>query len=333
MQMKSINCIFVVALALLGCDTRETVLDRVVDIPDEIVLEIPDVPPLCGQLGFEGMYIEVNGTLLYVEREGSGIPVVLLHGGPGATHHYFHPHFSRAAEFAEVIYYDQRGCGLSGYDRGDKGYSVAQAADDLEALRETLGYDRWVVAGHSYGGLLAQVYTHRYPGSVSGLVLICSAVSFSVYADLQETRQYDYLTYEERLAINQIAAADSLSLAQRLFNRHLAGDWKRQSFYRPTVEELARMALYEYVHDPEFRSEVLRDFWRFEPDGTIEEFSIPVLVVEGEWDLSWSAEKPAALRAQYPSCRFMMLADAGHSPFADRPDEFMQALREFCGSL
>ncbi len=333
MQMKTAICLFIAILVLTGCGTRETVLDRVVDIPDGVVLEIPDVPSLCDQMGFEGRYIEVNGTHLYVEREGSGIPVVLLHGGPGATHHYFHPHFSRAAEFAEVIYYDQRGCGLSGYDRGGKGYSVGQAADDLEALRVALGHETWVIAGHSYGGLLAQVYAHRYPGSVSGLVLICSAICISLYDELEGSRQFDYLTLEERLLINRIAEADSLNPAQRLFNRHLAGDWKRQSFFRPAEEDLARMVLYEWVQDPIFRSEVLRDFWRFEPDGTIEEFSIPVLVVEAEWDLTWSAEKAFLLRDQYPSCSFVMIPDAGHSPFADRPDEFMQALREFCDSL
>ena len=60
--------------------------------------------------------------------------MVLLHGGPGGTHHYFHPTFSRAAEFSRVIYYDQRGCGLSDYAPGE-GYTIQQAADDIEALR------------------------------------------------------------------------------------------------------------------------------------------------------------------------------------------------------
>ena len=85
------------------------------------------------------------------------MPVVLLNGGPGATHHYFHPWFSRAKDFARVIYYDQRGCGLSDYNPG-AGYSVFQAVEDLEQLRRALEIDQWVVAGHSYGGYLAQQY-------------------------------------------------------------------------------------------------------------------------------------------------------------------------------
>ena len=47
--------------------------------------------------------------------------LVLIHGGPGGTHHYFHPWFSRAAGFARIIYYDQRGCGLSEFAPGEEG--------------------------------------------------------------------------------------------------------------------------------------------------------------------------------------------------------------------
>lgn len=317
------------ALFFVACGTRECVLDGRVNIPDELVLELPEIPPLCIELGLQGEFVEVNGTTLYIEREGEGPPLVLLHGGPGATHNHFHPHFSRAADFAEVIYYDQRGCGLSGYDRGAKGYSVLQAADDLEALREALGYEEWYVAGHSYGGLLAQIYAHRYPESVSGLVLVCSAVSFQVLANLDHSRELDYLTPKERLRIMQIAGDENLTSAQRIFNRQLAGDWKRQSFYRPTIEEMARLAIYGYVHDPVFPSEVLRRAYEFEPDGTVEEHSIPVLVVEGEWDLTWSEEKPEALAGQYPSSCLMIIPESGHSPFGDRPGVFFRILDEF----
>ena len=126
----------------------ETVLDGKVDIHSQIV-EVPKVQRFCELLELSTRFVDIGDCKLYCEAEGHGTPLVLLHGGPGATHHYFHPHFSRAKDFAQVIYYDQRGCGLSEYNKAE-GYSVDQAVDDLEHLRTSLGLDRWVVVGHSY---------------------------------------------------------------------------------------------------------------------------------------------------------------------------------------
>ena len=102
-----------------------------------MITEIPQVPRYCNQLNLKKHRINVGDCELYCDEQGKGITVVLLHGGPGATHHYFHPHFSRAKKFARIIYYDQRGCGISDHKRSER-YSVEQAADDLESLRYLL---------------------------------------------------------------------------------------------------------------------------------------------------------------------------------------------------
>ena len=173
---------------LSSLTSRETVLDRCVRIQEEMHWEIPDVPRLCDSLPLRKTRIDIGGCQLYVEEEGRGIPIVLLHGGPGSTHHGFHPHFSRAAEFARVIYYDQRGCGLSDYEMGD-GYSVEQAAADLDALRQALGIQQWIILGHSYGGFLAQYYTTLYPEPVSGLVIVTGSTGLHD-PNLNGSRQY-----------------------------------------------------------------------------------------------------------------------------------------------
>jgi hypothetical protein len=126
----------------------ESILDRVVHIEPELFTEIPEVPRWCDRFGLQSRRIDVGGAELFVEIEGEGTPLVLLNGGPGGTHHYFHPWFGHAAQFSRVIYYDQRGCGLSDREPGEDGYSVDQAADDLEVLRRALGFDKWVVLGY-----------------------------------------------------------------------------------------------------------------------------------------------------------------------------------------
>ncbi len=161
--------------------SRERARDGIVHIEKELVLDIPQVSRLCDQTDIVKRRVNVGDCELYCEIEGNGVPMVLLHGGPGATHHYFHPSFSQAKNFAKIIYYDQRGCGISDYKKG-KGYSIEQAVDDLESLRQSLNINKWVVLGWSYGGVLAQSYVAKYPNSVSGLILVCSGVAAMGFA-------------------------------------------------------------------------------------------------------------------------------------------------------
>ncbi|MBF0207173.1 MAG: alpha/beta hydrolase [Oligoflexia bacterium] len=152
----------------LASDARETVLDRKLHIEKEWIKEIPSVPRLCDALvpsTRKGKIDIGDGVKLYYEDEASSggasnasIPIVLVSGGPGNTHHSFHPYFSIATRFTRVIYYDQRGTGLSDYTSAQGGYNTSQAVDDLLISGS-------IVIGHSYGGYLSQHYAVRYPAT------------------------------------------------------------------------------------------------------------------------------------------------------------------------
>ncbi|CAE7211030.1 PORA [Symbiodinium microadriaticum] len=119
-----------------------------------------------------------DGFDLYYEEHGSpdGIPVVFLHGGPGAgcsrrMAQLFDP------EKYRVILFDQRGCGKS--SRKDsanaedqlEGNTTWHLVEDLEVLRAHLKIDRWVVCGGSWGTCLALAYASKHPACVLGMVL------------------------------------------------------------------------------------------------------------------------------------------------------------------
>ena len=132
--------ILVLTFLTLMCNSamaRETVLDRIVHA-EEKILKVPEVERLEAGLDLIVRKIDVGDASLYVEEEGVGIPLILINGGPGGTHHYFHPWFSRAKEYARIIYYDQRGTGLSDFTPGEDGYSVEQAVADLDSIRAAL---------------------------------------------------------------------------------------------------------------------------------------------------------------------------------------------------
>jgi proline iminopeptidase len=113
-----------------------------------------------------------DGHKVYVEQCGNpeGIPVVVLHGGPGggcspAMRRYFDP-----AVFC-VILFDQRGCGRSRPHASVEANTTWHLVADIELIRETLDIDRWIVFGGSWGATLALIYAQAHPDFVAGLVL------------------------------------------------------------------------------------------------------------------------------------------------------------------
>lgn len=113
-----------------------------------------------------------DGHRVYVEQCGNpeGIPVVVLHGGPGggcspAMRRYFDP------EFYRIILFDQRGCGRSQPHASVENNTTWHLVRDIELIREGLEIDTWIVFGGSWGATLALIYAETYPERTGYLIL------------------------------------------------------------------------------------------------------------------------------------------------------------------
>src|SRR3989449_2275652 len=120
------------------------------------------------------MFLEVNGVRLFSRRVGAGPLVVVLHGGPGASHDYLLPQYDLLAQGRSLLYYDQRGGGQSLVSR-DTPVGWREHVADLEAIRAQLGVERLTVCGYSWGGLLAVLYFIEHPERVERLALVSPA--------------------------------------------------------------------------------------------------------------------------------------------------------------
>lgn len=320
---------------------KESALDRKVHIEGKLITEIPAAVRWCDRIPLERKRIDVGDCRLYVEEEGKGVPLVLINGGPGGTHHGFHPWFSRAKGFARVIYYDQRGCGLSDWKPGP-GYSVEQAVEDLEGLRRALGIRRWVVLGYSYGGFLAQYYAISHPENVAGLVLVSAMPGMTI--EMKPSREMDYLSEEEISRLQAVRKEIDALLQEKkitqdrawellIFNNTLNGYWKRQDFFRPSTERAAQMALYEWKNDDDFNSVMSESAARVDLTGTFEHCPIPTLIAEGRWDLTWNTDKPGLILKNHPGASLVTFERSGHNIYEDEPDEFFKLLGGFVERL
>ena len=320
--------------------SQETIFDRKVTLYDEL-LEPPVISRFEEVLDIHGRYELVGDVNLWVEQIGEGIPMVLISGGPGTSHHYFHPHYSNFRNAARIVYYDMRGVGLSDYERGSSGYSIMQAVEDLERLRQKLGYQKWVINGLSFGGVIAQMYALKYPEHLLGMVMVSSALPMSIDIGLGK-RQFDFLTEEEQDKIRSIYSiggrrvrpVHSDEVSQKLqrsmlFNAFMNGDWKRRHVTKWTEDDIARYVRYEFVHDKDYYAEMLQDYFRYDLKDLFKTCPIPTLIIEGEWDLAYSETKPGVMKSQFPKAQYILISDAGHVPWEEKPNEFFDILRDF----
>ena len=127
----------------------------------------PEIEPYCThRLAVDGLHT------LHVEECGNhdGLPVVFLHGGPGAGVSAYHRRFFDPARY-RIVLFDQRGAGRSTPHAELRDNTTQHLVADIETIRRHFGIERWIVFGGSWGSTLALAYAQTHPAHVLGLVL------------------------------------------------------------------------------------------------------------------------------------------------------------------
>jgi proline iminopeptidase len=265
----------------------------------------------------------VNGVELFERRVGSGPPVVVLHGGPGAHHDYLLPGFDALAQGRTLIYYDQRGGGRSPVGR-DVPVGWREQVADLEGLRALWGFDRLTLAGYSWGGLLAMLYATEHPERVERLALISSAPSWRAARDEFERR------FAER----------TMTPALQQARRELRESGLRERDPAAHAARLFELAVAGYFHDParavsltpfriteRTRVEVWDSLGNYDLRPRLRALDVPALVLHGDDDpIPWESARETAqcLRAS-----FQLLPACGHVPYIEAFESFVTALDGF----
>ncbi|MQA91448.1 MAG: alpha/beta fold hydrolase [Gemmatimonas sp.] len=255
-------------------------------------------------------------THLHVVEVGSGSPsFVVLHGGPGLTHDYLRPEWDALARYGPVLYYDQRGCGQSDWSGP---LTWRQHVEDLEALLEERAPDEQVVlAGSSWGAVLALLYAHTYRGRISALVLsglppwreLVDARA-ARYEELSPAAKDSFRRSVERVSFDSYPVRDSLWIANR---PGVLGDVisKRLRMGCPLAADIIFQSLYDAPRLADLRS-----------------ISVRTLIIDG--DIPDPRGSGAANVADVlPNATLRILPGTGHDPWLDRPDAFFDTVGEF----
>jgi pimeloyl-ACP methyl ester carboxylesterase len=278
--------------------------------------------------------MSIRDVSLHVEVIGEGYPLVLMHGGPSADLYSLLP-FRRCADRFNLVFYDHR-CNGRSVGAPVESMTWENLTADADELRKQLGFDRWAVLGHSFGGQVALEYALRYPDSLSHLVLLDSGGDSrwaqQNAADLVAKRGY---------------GPKKAELARRWFNGELEPKEWLPIFMRIGDAYFYRKGLPLLLHTAR---EALQGGWRSKPrpealifagrklakDWTVmdqlDEITVPTLVMAGRDDFVFPPEHQAELAAGIPNARLQIIERAGHNPHSEQPAEVMEALRDFLGA-
>jgi proline iminopeptidase len=271
--------------------------------------------------------MRIRDVSLYVEVVGRGDPLLLMHGGPGLDHVSLTP-FRELANRHTVVLYDHR---CNGRSTGAPLTSMTweNLTADADALRDQLGFERWAVLGHSFGGQVALEYALRYPARVLRLVLLDTA------GDARWAQEH-----AADVLVGRGFGPKTVAVARRFYDGRIAPkDFVRASIrllpaydHRFSLLRLAREMIgggWRVKMRPEalsFGGQMMRGWSVMD---RLAEIRAPTLVMAGHDDFLFPPESQALLSAGIPNARLRIIERAGHNPQSERPAETIRAVADF----
>jgi proline iminopeptidase len=288
-------------------------------------------------------FVDAHGVLIYYAALGRGAPLVIVHGGPGASHDYFLPYLLPLARHNRVVFIDERGSGRSQKLADPKGYTVENMVEDVEDVRVALKLGRITLLGHSYGGVLAQAYALKYQRNLTHLIL-CSTFPSTREMNQVFVRMKDKMPPELRQRIESQEQAGLFGHGQDYEKNRYTNDYMIAAWgdgYFPYLYQNRPDPNYDPVASGVISWDLYREMWgsdgEFVIDGNLKSveyvdrlpgIKTPTLIMAGdhdECDPSLSEE----MHQKIAGSKLVILPQSGHMTFVDQPDLFVHAVDTF----
>ncbi|MEK7815779.1 MAG: prolyl aminopeptidase [Pseudomonadota bacterium] len=272
--------------------------------------------------------------VLHVEECGNpkGLPVLFVHGGPGAGCENYHRRYFDP-EMYRIVLFDQRGAGRSTPHASLEHNTTSHLVADMERLRGHLGIERWLLFGGSWGATLSLAYAEAHPERVLGLVLrgifLCRPWEIRWFyqdganhifpdhwqdfvAPIPEAERHDLLqahyrrlTGEDEIA--RMRSAEAWSLWEGRTATLRPNPSVIEHFGSPhTALALARIEAHYFVHDSFLEpDQLLRNAHRLQ--------DVPGYLVHGRYDMVCPLASAWDLHRAWPQAKLEIVPDAGHS--------------------
>ncbi len=251
----------------------------------------------------ERRFVQLKRIRMYVEERGRGNPVVFLHGYP-FDHTIWNDLVPYLRPDARAFFPDLRGFGKT--DAPAETYTMAQHAQDVAGLLDSLGLEAAALVGHSLGGYIGFAFAQLYPSRLTGLGLVAT----QAVADTPEQRDGRYATAEKALTQGAVVAADMMPPI-------VSSDPNLQRRLRELILE-AR---------PEGIAGTLRGMAE-RPDSLpfLPEIRVPVEIVAGGEDRGIRLDRSREMERLIPSSHLTVVPGAGHMVMIESPAATAEAI-------
>jgi proline iminopeptidase len=276
--------------------------------------------------------IEHNGVKIHYNIVGDGKPILLLSGGPGFSLDYMVPIADLLSNSFQCILLDQRGTGKSIVPIYDTNFiNISATIEDIEFLRKYLGYEEWIVLGHSVGSLIASNYASDYPNSISSLILV-ESVGLN-------TRLWDY--FGDNLW-SRLLPSDKELAEYWSDSIIVANDFKRARFeYQKAImpayfyDRKNSLLLSQNLKPEDWNIDVWWFIWddmdKIDLSEISRSYNKPVLVLHGRQDPVGELI-PIDVSQTYPNSKLVFIEQAGHFPWLEQPEVFTDVIISFLNS-
>lgn len=251
-------------------------------------------------------------------------------GGPGMSHHYLLP-LTTFADRHPVVLYDQLDTGNSDRPAASENWTIDAYVTEIERVREALGLEAMIPAGHSWGGLLAYEYALRFPGRVAGLILMSPCLSVTRWMKDVRSLVSELPDYVQSLIWSGEKQGDFVDPGYQHANDVFMSRHVRRKGERPPhfvrSNRMFNEALYTHVAGPsEFT--IIGTVRDYEGVDRIAEIDVPVLFVCGEHD----SARPDSMRefaAMMADAEVSVIPEVAHLAFIEDEPAFLAAVGGF----
>lgn len=305
-----------VAAALLACLCSFTA--RAGDVPRE-----------------SGFVTAPGGPVWYeIMGEGDGVPLLVLHGGPGGTSCGLQV-LAPLGDDRRVIRYDQLGSGRSGRPADPSLWMRDRFVQELDAVRRDLGLREIHLLGHSWGGALAALYVVETGGAgVRSLILSSPLISTAKWIEDANTLRSQLPPDVQAVLAEHEAAGTTDSAAYQdasktFYDRHVTRGEAVEKFECPDAPW--NPLIYNQMWGPTefYATGSLRDF---DLTAELDKIRIPTLFIAGEFDEA-RPDTISAFASAVPSARIEVIPNVGHASSSRAPDQYRGIVRAFIESV
>lgn len=294
-------------------------------------------------LKIEEGFVDAHGVLIYYKTFGQGDPLLIVHGGPGASHDYFLPYLLPLARTNRLIFIDERGSGQSQKLEDTSAYTVESMVEDVEDVRLALDLGKISLLGHSYGGVLAQAYAFKYSENLSHLILCSTFHSTSkmneVFKKIKAKMAPELLARIEKMEKEGLYGHGKDYEKGRYTAEYMTAAWGEGYF--PYLYQNSPDANYDPVANGNMAWDLYRAMWgsngEYVIDGNLKSveyterlssIAIPTLITVGDND-ECAPSLSEEMHQKIKGSELVIFPKSGHMTFVDQPDLFIKSVNKF----